>query len=67
MAVASAKFSARTAIQIEPETRRRLERIARARRAKLSQILREAIDTGLPVLEAEMVDRKMGVLDMVPA
>jgi predicted transcriptional regulator len=64
MAIASARFSARATIQLEPAMRQRLERLARARRAKFSQVLREAIDVGLPILEGEVVDRKLGSPDL---
>lgn len=44
-------------IQVEPQTVKRLNRIARARKCSVAAVGRDGLDRVLPILEGEIVDR----------
>lgn len=65
-----ARFTEVVQVGIEPSTRKRLEIIvdrAPARYPSFAQALREAIDTGLPVMERDIEDREQRAQDIMGA
>ena len=62
-----ARFTEVVQVGIEPSTRKRVENIverAPNRYPSFAQALREAIDTGLPVMERDVEDREQRAQDI---